>query len=214
MLESALLTILVILVTFCILVGSEYLARSKDIHAELTRKLVHVAVGTFVAFWPFFLSWREIQVMSLAFFVVICLSIKFNIFRSIHAVKRSITGEVLFAVVIGLLATIVTNKWVFLAAMLHLSVADGLAAIIGLGWGEKNTYKVFGRTKSIAGSAAFLVTSICILTMYGLFAHGSTSLATFLWLPLVATALENVAVQGTDNLIMPLFIALVLTSGV
>ncbi len=214
MLESALLTIVVVLVTFCILVGSEYLARSKDIHAELTRKFVHVAVGTFVAFWPFFLSWREIQVLSLAFFAVICISIKFNIFRSIHAVKRSITGELLFAIVIGLLALIVINKWVFMAAMLHLSLADGLAAIVGIGWGEKNAYKVFGRTKSIAGSAAFLVSSLCILAIYAIFAHGSTSLGTFLWLPFVATALENLAVQGTDNLIMPIFIALVLTSGV
>jgi len=214
MLESALLTVLVILVTFCILVGSEYLSRSRQIHAELTRKFVHVAVGTFVAFWPFFLSWREIQVLSLAFFAVVCISIKFNIFRSIHAVKRSITGELLFAVVIGLLALIVTSKWVFMAAMLHLSLADGLAAIVGLGWGEKNGYKVFGRTKSVAGSLAFFTASVCILIIYAVFAHGSTSLATFLWLPLVATATENIAVQGTDNLVMPIFIALVLTSGV
>jgi phytol kinase len=214
MLASALLTVLVIFVTFCILVSAEYLSRSRQIHAELTRKLVHVAVGTFVAFWPFFLSWREIQLLSLAFFLVVCLSIKFNVFSSIHAVKRSITGELLFAVVIGLLALIATNQWVFMAAMLHLSIADGFAAIVGLGWGEKNSYKVFGRVKSVAGSAAFLVASISIFIVYALFAHSSTSFATYIWLPLVATATENLAVQGTDNLIMPMVIALVLSSGV
>jgi phytol kinase len=195
-------------------VSAEYLSRSKQIHAELTRKLVHVAVGTFVAFWPFFLSWREIQVLSLAFFFVVCISIKFNIFSSIHAVKRSITGELLFAVVIGLLALIATNRWVFMAAMLHLSLADGLAAVVGLGWGEKNSYKVLGRVKSVAGSLAFLVTSIAILAAYAILAHSSTSFATFIWLPLVATATENLAVQGTDNLVMPMVIALVLSSGV
>ncbi|MET1033159.1 MAG: hypothetical protein ABWX94_01535 [Candidatus Saccharimonadales bacterium] len=208
------LTILVVAITFCILIGAEYLSRSRQIHAELTRKLVHVAVGTFVAFWPFFLSWREIQFLSLAFFVVICLSIRFNIFRSIHAVKRSMTGELLFAVVIGLLALISTNEWIFMAAMLHLSIADGLAAIIGLGWGDDNSYKVFGRTKSIAGSAAFLVASFCILAMYAIFADSSTSFLTLLWLPFVATAAENIAVQGTDNLVMPMLIAVVLTAGV
>lgn len=214
MLSSVLLTVLVVSVTFCILVGAEYLARSRDIHAELTRKLVHVAVGTFVAFWPFFLSWREIQLLSLAFFIVICLSIKFNVFRSIHAVKRSITGELLFAVVIGLLALIASSKWVFMAAMLHLSLADGLAAVVGLGWGEKNSYKVFGRTKSIAGSVAFYATSVAILTVYALFAHSGTSFATYVWLPLIAVATENLAIQGTDNLVMPMLIALVLSSGV
>lgn len=214
MLSSVLLTMLVVFVTFCILVCAEYLSRSKQIHAELTRKLVHVAVGTFVAFWPFFLSWRQIQLLSLSFFVVVCLSIKFNIFSSIHAVKRSITGELLFAVVIGLLALIATNKWVFMAAMLHLSLADGLAAIVGLGWGDKNGYRVFGRLKSVAGTTAFVISSAVILATYAIFAHSTTSFATYLWLPLVAAATENLAVHGTDNLVMPMIIALVLSSGI
>lgn len=208
------LTILVVFITFCILIGAEYLSRSKQIHAELTRKLVHVAVGTFVAFWPFFLSWREIQLLSLAFFIVVCLSVKFNVFRSIHAVKRGITGELLFALVIGLLALISTNEWIFMAAMLHLSIADGLAAVIGLGWGGTNRYKVMGRTKSIAGSAAFLVCSYSILIAYAVFSDSTTGLLTYIWLPFLATAAENLAVQGTDNLVMPMLIAVVLTSGV
>jgi phytol kinase len=207
-------TIVVVLVTFCILVFSEWLSRAKEIHAELTRKLVHVAVGSFVAFWPFFLSWRSIQMLSVAFFVVVALSVKFNVFRSIHAVKRNMTGELLFAIVIGLLALISTEKWVFTAAMLHLSIADGLAAVIGVGWGDTNSYKVFGRTKSIAGSAAFLVSSYAILILYVVMSDSTTSVATVLWLPFVATATENLAVQGTDNIVMPMLIAVVLTSGV
>ena len=207
-------TLVVVLVTFCILVFSEWLARAKQIHAELTRKLVHVAVGTFVAFWPFFLTWRQIQLLSLAFFVVVAVSVKFNIFSSIHAVKRNMTGEMLFAVVIGLLASISTDKWVFTAAMLHLSIADGLAAVIGVGWGESNSYKVFGKTKSIAGSAAFVVCSLLILAAYMTFSNTTTSLLTVLWLPFAAAATENLAVNGTDNLIMPMLIAVVLTAGV
>lgn len=209
-----LLTALVILVTFCILVCAEYLSRAKQIHAELTRKFVHVAVGTFVAFWPFFLSWRQIQLLSLAFFLVVVVSIKLNIFGAIHAVKRGITGELLFAVAIGLLATISSNEWIFMAAMLHLSLADGVAALVGLGWGDSNTYKVLGREKSVAGSVAFLITSFAILAVYGIFAHSSTSLLTLVWLPFVATAAENVAIQGTDNLILPMLVAMVLTSGI
>jgi phytol kinase len=209
-----LLTALVVLITFCILVFSEWLARAKQIHAELTRKLVHVAVGSFVAFWPFFLTWRQIQLLSLAFFIVICISVRLNVFRSIHAVQRNMMGELLFAIVIGLLALISTNPWVFTAAMLHLSLADGIAAIVGLGWGDTNKYKVFGRTKSIAGSLAFLVTSFLILVAYGILADSSTSFLTLLWLPFIATAAENLAVQGTDNLVMPMLIAVVLSSGV
>jgi dolichol kinase len=207
-------TMFVVFVTFCILIYAEWLTRARQIHAELTRKLVHVAVGTFVAFWPFFLSWRQIQLLSLAFFVVVAISIKLNIFRSIHAVKRNIVGELLFAVVIGMLALILTDPWIFMAAMLHLSVADGMAAVIGVGWGETNAYKVLGRDKSVAGTTAFLIVSVCVMVAFKLYGDTSVSWLTVAWLPFLAAAAENISGHGTDNLIMPLLVALVLTSGV
>src|SRR6266545_6643723 len=153
-------TIAAVAIVFLILIFAEYLSRFKGVHSELTRKLVHIFVGMFVAFWPFFLSWRQIQALSLLFLVAVLFSIKFNIFNSIHAVSRNSIGEVLFAVVIGVLAFIVSEPWVFAAAMLHLSLADGLAAIVGLAYGEHNSYRIMGRTKSLAGSLAFFFTSL------------------------------------------------------
>ncbi|HEY5668139.1 MAG TPA: hypothetical protein VIR03_03165, partial [Candidatus Saccharimonadales bacterium] len=127
---------------------------------------------------------------------------------------RNITGELLFAIAIGLLASISSNKWAFTAAMLHLSIADGLAAVIGFGWGDTNSYKVLGHTKSIAGSTAFLVCSYLILIVYLALGHSTTSVLTILWLPWVATAAENISVKGTDNLIVPMAVALALSSGI
>jgi phytol kinase len=203
---------LAVVVVFLILVFAEYLSRYKAIHSELTRKLVHVLVGTFVAFWPFFLSWRQIQVISIGFLVVVGVSIKLDIFRSVHAVKRNSSGELLFAIVIGLLAFITTSEWVFMAAMLHLSLGDGLAAIVGLLWGDDNKYRIFGHTKTVAGSLAFFFTSLIIMVCYAAFSGASYSATTLVWLPVAATAAENVAVQGVDNLVIPLLVALVLTS--
>lgn len=207
-------TIPVVIGIFLILLFAEYLSRYKGVHSELTRKFVHIAVGMFVAFWPFFLSWRQIQMLSLAFLAVVVISIKLDIFRSIHAVKRNAWGELLFAMVIGILAFISTDEWVFTAAMLFLSLADGMAAIIGLAWGDSNTYKVFGRTKSIAGSLAFFFTAIVIVMVYTIFSGNAYGAVTLLWLPVAATIVENVAVNGTDNLAVPLLAALVLTSAV
>src|SRR5688572_5487942 len=206
-------TIAAVAVVFVILVLAEYLSRYKGVHSELTRKLVHILVGMFVAFWPFFLSWGQIQALSVAFLVVILVSIKFRIFNSIHAVSRNVFGEVLFAVVIGILVFISTNEWVFAAAMLHLSLADGLAAVVGLAWGGGNSYRIMGRTKSVAGSLAFLAASFIILVWYAAFS-GSGYGAAFVWLPLVATLAENISGEGTDNLVIPLLVALVLTSSV
>lgn len=206
-------TALVVLATFCILLGAEYISRTTTIRAELTRKLVHVAVGTFVAFWPFFIGWQTIQLLSLAFFIVVCISIRLRVFRSIHSVERSVIGELLFAVVIGVLATITTNEWIFMAAMLHLSVADGIAAVVGVSWGQATSYKVLGSTKSIVGTASFVVVSFAILSVYAWFAPGTISLPTLLLLPFAAAAAENLAIYSTDNLVMPLLVAVVLAGG-
>lgn len=202
--------ILTVLAVFCILLIAEFLARRTHMHAELTRKFVHMFVGTFVAFWPFFLTWREIQMLSAAMLVVILLSVKFTLFKSIHTVPRKAVGEILFAMVIGLLALISSSEWIFMAAMLNLSIGDAAAAIIGLLWGDHNQYKVFGKIKSIAGSAAFLIVSFAIMVLYVSVSNDRASLTTLLVVPLLATIAENVGVEGTDNLFIPILIALIL----
>jgi phytol kinase len=165
-----------------------------------------------VAFWPFFLSWRQIQALSIALLVVVLISIKLQIFNAVHAVSRNTMGEVMFAVVIGLLAFISTDRWVFVASMLYLSLADGLAAIVGLAYGAGNSYKIMGRTKSMAGSVAFFVTAVAITIFYAIFSGNGPSIASMVWLPAVATVAENLSGEGTDNLVVPLLVALALTS--
>lgn len=202
--------ILAVLGVGVILLAAEYLARRTNMHAELTRKFVHMLVGSFVAFWPFFLSWRQIELLSLTFFIVILISVKFTIFKSIHTVPRQAVGEICFAMVIGFLALFSSSEWIFAAAMLCLSIGDALAAIIGLLWGESNQYKVFGKTKSIAGTSAFLIVTIIVMLLYVGISKDSASFTTLLLVPLIATITENVAVNGTDNLVMPILIALLL----
>lgn len=205
-------TLVVLVVVLLILLLGEYLSRARGVHSELTRKFSHILVGMFVAFWPFFLSWRTIQLLSLAFLAVVLVSIKLNIFSSIHAVKRGMMGEVLFAIVIGLLAFIVTDEWIFAAAMLHLSLADGFSALAGLAFGDGNTYKVMGHTRSVAGTLTFFFISIFIMLVYVIASDADPSAMSLLWLPVIATVADTVSIKSTDNLIIPLLVALILTS--
>lgn len=202
--------VLAIIGVLGILLAAEYLARTTKMHPELTRKFVHMLVGTFVAFWPFFLSWRQIELLSLAFFIVIVLSVKFTIFKSIHTVPRQAIGEISFAMVIGFLALISSSEWIFTAAMLCLSIGDAMAAIVGLLLGDSNKYKVFGKTKSVAGTAAFFAVTVTVMVIYIAASKDTASITTLLIIPLLATVTENVAVNGTDNLLMPMLIALLL----
>jgi len=212
MILSILWTLLSLGAVFFILYFAERGARARHLHPELTRKFVHVTVGTFVAFWPFYLSWRIIASLSLLFMVAIAVSMRYEILRSIHSVQRTTRGELLFALSIGLIALLATNKWVFMASILNLSLGDGVAALVGILKGEGNEYKIFGHTKSRAGTIAFLVTSLCISIFYVVFSGSGFSWAALLLVPVLAAVTENIAINGTDNLAIPVVVALLLTN--
>lgn len=202
--------ILTVLIVFAILVLSEVWWHNKRPHNELSRKFVHITVGTFAAFWPYYLSWNEILFLSVAFLVVVSASQYIGLFKAIHSVERPTWGEACFAVSVGILAAVAGEPLVYTVALLHMSLSDGLAALVGMRYGRGNTYKVFGHTKSLAGSAAFFASSLLILGAYALLAPTAPPLLVLVGLAAVATVLENVAVRGLDNLAVPLMVAGVL----
>lgn len=202
---------LVCLVVLAALLFAEFGKRKRWMSNELGRKSVHITVGTFVAFWPLFLSWPQIIGLSIAFIIGIIVSRLFNIFGAIHSVQRPTWGEVYFAAAVGLLALVTQDGWVYMAALLHMALADGLAAIIGVEFGKKTRYVVFGHVKSIVGSLTFFVVSLGIIAVYSYVNHITVSPLVFAVVALMATALENVSPKGLDNITVPVWVALALT---
>lgn len=199
-----------IVVVFFILVIAERFHKQKKITGEAARKIVHIAVASFVATWPFYLSVLAIELMCLAFVLGIFFVRYSGLFGSIHDVDRKTWGDLLFPLGIGVAAIVSTEPWIFSAAVLHLGLADGVAAIIGTQFKHKTFYKVFGERKSIVGTFSFFAVSSMIvialvLTQSTALSH--VALPVLLWLPLIATAVENVAPSGTDNLLVPFVVA-------
>lgn len=201
---------LTILAVFVILVLNELLWRGRDVHGEFSRKFVHVSVGSFVAFWPFYLSWNQIKLLGLAFLIAVLISKRLKLFQAIHSVQRPTLGEAFFALSVILVALMTNNKWIYMASLLQMSLADGLAAVIGIRYGVGQSYLVFDHTKSVVGTLTFFVVSISILLTYVHFSHVSIGTDRLIITSLIASALENVAVFGLDNLFVPLFVALLL----
>lgn len=196
---------------------TENLWRSKKISHETTRKFLHISLGVFIAFWPFFLSWTEIYFLVFVFIVGIIaarnskeLSKKFTIFKTVKKLDRSSYGEIYFSLGIGLTSLLTHNKYIFMAAILNLSIADGLAALIGKKYGHKSTYTVFGAKKSIIGSLTFLTCSLVILFFYYLISGYNPSILMIILLPPVATFVESLSSSGIDNLVLPLTILVAL----
>ena len=201
------MNILILELIFFILLGAnEYLWRKHKVHDEFSRKFIHIFVGSMAATLPFFLSWNEIRFVSLIFIFVVIFSKYLGLFKSIHSVQRPMYGEVLFALSAGILTFITQNKAIFLAAILNLSIADGFAAVIGVKYGKGNKYKVLGHNKSLAGSATFFILSFAIIYIASVLSF-HFGLGRCLLLAVTATAAENLAVNGSDNLIVPVLIA-------
>lgn len=185
----------------------EYLRRVHLLHTEVTRKFIHITVAAFAASWPFFLEWKQIELISLLMFGGIVLSRYLHLFSAIHGVQRRTWGEMFFAMSIGLAAVLSQSTWTFAAAMLVMGVADGFAALVGTLFNGKKYY-VFGHAKSVRGTVTFYTMTVLILWLCS-FGNGYNLDAGGLFiLPLIAAGLENVAVSGTDNIFVPLSIVL------
>jgi phytol kinase len=201
-----------VLAVFLILLTSEYGWRRHWLANEFGRKFVHITVGSFVAFWPFYMSWGQIRLLSLAFLIVIIVSNQLKIFHAIHSVQRPTFGEICFAAVVGLLTFVTHSKGIYAASLLQMSLADGLAAVFGTRYGRDNKYHVLGHLKSIVGSLTFLVVSLSLLIGYGLYSVAGVSVVVSIVAALVAMVVENLAPLGLDNLVVPLFIGLLLSN--
>lgn len=202
-------TVLTVLV---LLLVNEFWWRSRSVHGEFSRKFIHLTVGSFVATWPFFLTWHEIEFLSLAFLIVVLISKRLRLFRAIHSVQRPTWGELYFAISVGLIALTTHDKWVYAAALLQMSLADGLAAVLGIMYGGKQRYSVFGHAKSLVGTLTFFMVSAAILVAFRQWGDVPLDIAMLIGISAGATLLENVGVRGLDNLLVPIFVAVLLAN--
>lgn len=201
-----------VLVVFVLLSLNELWWRKHPVHSELSRKFIHVTVGSFVAFWPYFLSWRQIQILSIAFLLVVVASKYLHVFQAIRSVQRPTWGEVFFAVAVGAITLITHDKAIYAASLLQMSLADGMAAVIGTRYGNRQKYLVFGYAKSVLGTLTFFIISLLILTGFSHYSHAQLGLTAIVGMSAAASVIENLAIRGLDNLLVPLAIALLLVN--
>ena len=199
-----------VLVVFGLLLVGEALYRRQETTNEFSRKFVHITVGSFVAFWPFFLRWREILALSLVFLLAVGLSKYLNLFNAIHSVQRPTWGEVCFALAVGIVTVLTRDKWIYMAALLQMSLADGLAALVGRKYGKRTRYKILNHTKSVVGTLTFFLVSVAILALYEHYSGVHVGVYLIILLAAGASLIENLGVHGLDNLFVPLYVAALL----
>ncbi|MDB5166365.1 MAG: phosphatidate cytidylyltransferase [Candidatus Saccharibacteria bacterium] len=184
---------------------------------EDSRKLLHAVHGLTIIAWLFLVGHQFIIAFEIFFFVAMFV-IKYmaprfpSVVGRMYKVGRDSYGEFFYP--IGVIAAIVIagSDWLIVAALLQLALADSVAAIVGKSFGKSNSYKLFGGTKSVAGTTAFAVTSaiIFLVILLPTQPHTAGLWAAIVIMPLVIAAVENVSVMGSDNLTIPLTAAVLL----
>lgn len=194
--------------------------RRLNLRGEFTRKFAHLMATLAVVPFPYiFPSHWYVLVLALLFFLVLFVTQYSKQLKSIHDIERKSIGSYLLPLSIYLtflLSNLLDNKFVFILPMLILAVCDPMAAILGINIKNFNGRIVlFGHkfNKTWLGSGAFLVTSF-IITLIALYFHyGHYSFKSF-WLAavvaLVGTLGELFSYRGSDNLSIPMSVAIVL----
>lgn len=177
------------------------------VKAELTRKLVHVGTGLLTLLFPVMLKnhWLVLLLCS-SFALILILSLKFNLLKSINAIDRESVGSIAYPIsVYGcyLAFDYFHQQYIyFYLPILILAICDPIAALIGKRW-PKGKFKVGEGYKTVMGSGMFFL-SACILCLCWLSFEGLQLITYSFLIALVSCITEAVSKKGYDNITIPL----------
>lgn len=183
----------------------EILRNRKLVSNETSRKTLHIAHGLVVVAWTFVATLNFIIMAELLFLVVVLLARQYRFMQPMRNVDRKSWGEIFFAIGVIITGLLAPSQQVFITAILHLALADALAALVGRKF-KRGVYYVFGHRKTVAGSGTFFAAS-CLIT-FGLMQLGPVTYApgVLLFVPIISTLAENFSPYGSDNLTIPMVV--------
>lgn len=189
--------------------GMETLARRQLFPQWAARKVLHLVSIAACALVPYLLNDLTplIMVVAIAEFALLWLVGTGRLFREEDG-RRS-WGIALFPLPYLLLLVLfpgLEDRWLIAMPMLLLAVSDAAAATMGK-LVRSPVYHAMGDRKSMAGSAAFVVSAWAILILFPSPLHEWSSAALLLTALLVALLLagmEALGERGRDNLYIPL----------
>lgn len=197
--------------------------RIKDIFSPLTiRNLVHISGGSWVFIW---LNMENRYIVAL-----LCLSVTLTV-ATLSFVRRkrggggllrraveglssgdeTLLGPILYAISITAISYLFWEKrLVGASCMLVLSLGDGMADLIGRNFGKIFYRFPWGKRKTIEGSfASFIFSALALLIAQWATSTYSLSASGILFIALIATLVEAISPENSDNILVPGVVALI-----
>ena len=175
---------------------------------EWTRKFVHLSCGLIIAcfHWLFASPW-SVLALGIGFAAVMLLARRFKWFQSVYGVKRTSNGDIYYLISVFLLFSMSSQRpIIYFIAILTLTIADALAAVLGSTY-QRISYAVEDQRKSLEGSTVFFMCTFLIVQLPLLLLTDIDRLQCVLislQIALVVTCLEAICLNGIDNLIVPI----------
>ncbi len=198
-----------------VLGGAEALRARHGWPAHDTRTLVHVACGLVAAGLPWLLdSPLSVLLLAAGFFALMLVSRRRRRLRAVHAVGRRTDGGLYFPSAVALTFALAHERpAAYSAALLVLALGDAAAGLVGRRFGRRR-YRLGAGPKSLEGSLALVAVSApaVLMSLCGL--AGLSLGEACVWAVVVSALcalLEAAAPAGSDNLLLPLAAAFVLS---
>jgi phytol kinase len=206
-----LLGIAVVGLWLAVLAGLALLIRQRwNAQGEWSRKLVHIGGGAVVPLaWLFGIE-RWLAVPAAALITLLALiNHRRRLLPAIEDVGRDSYGTVAYGASITLLLLLFWPQRpdAVCAGVLVMACGDGLAGLLGPRL-PSPSWRVLGERRSVLGTGTMALVSLLVLLAVAAVAPAAPGLPALLLLALTATALEQVALLGLDNLTVPLAVAL------
>lgn len=189
----------------------EFLRINKMVSNETSRKTLHIAHGLVVVAWVFVATLSFIVMAEILFLALVLLARYMGFMQPMRDVDRKSWGEIYFALGVIAAALLAPTTEIFIAAILHLALADALASLVGRRF-KRGVYFIFGHRKTVAGTTVFFITSCMII--FGLMRYGTDvyAPAMLLLIPVISALAENFSPYGSDNLTVTLAVLGILSA--
>lgn len=200
---------------FSVLGVAEWLRRRRGYTVDFTRKVVHISAGMTALFLLAFRSRWIALIPPVSFIFINALSYWKGAFQAMETGERWRLGTIYFPLSFAVIAYLLWDaRALLVAALMPMTWGDALAAVVGSRWG-RHPFRVPGGTRSLEGSAVFLLTAWLATALPLALLPGSPFPgATAAWVGLIVAAataaVEAVSPWGTDNLTVPAVSALIL----
>jgi phytol kinase len=193
--------------------GLTILRRYAPYNPEVLRKVLHAGMGLVALSLPWLFASAWPVIVLAGFLVAVLLAIRLilplrkMLGEMIYDVGRSSWGEVYFALGVACLFMLCRDEpLLYCVPVLILALADTASSLIGRRHGRLR-YAVWGGSKSVEGSVAFLLAAFVVAEL-GLLVFaplgGFDRLLAALALAVPVTLVEAAAGKGSDNFFVPL----------